>query len=446
MTAVSEVRYADAEGVQIAYQVIGDRGPTFVGIPGLAQNIELLWDEPHSARFLRRFGSFCRLLHFDKRGTGLSDRNVAFSSFPERVRDLEAVMAAEDVEHAFVGGFSEGGLMSAYFAATHPERVDGLVLLSTAPSFTRRANLPWNLSQEDWVKFIDAWGADWGKGTFTVSVMAPSMAEDPEYLRWMARYERQSLQPAGLVQLQRLNGLVDISELLGSITVPTVVIHHDQEAIRVDNGRYLAASIPGARYVELTGRDHLPWIGDQDAVLDAIEEFVTGHPATAATPDRILSTVVFTDIVDSTRRAVQVGDAAWRRELDAHDDLSAAAVGRHGGTLVKSTGDGLLATFDSPSRALGCCIELSTRSRSIELELRCGVHTGEIERRGQDVGGVAVHIASRVEACAGPGEVLATRTVRDLSAGAPFRFEPRGSRELKGLPGEWELYSVSPTP
>ncbi|MCW3018416.1 MAG: hydrolase, partial [Solirubrobacterales bacterium] len=397
--SIPPIRYADNDGIEIAYQVIGDAGPVFMGLPGLAQNIELMWEEPHAARFLRRLGSVCRMIHFDKRGTGLSGRGAGLASFPDRVTDLQAVMDAEGVEDAFIGGFSEGGSMSALFAASYPERTRGLLLINTTASFTRHADLPWNPTAEDLMAMAASWSAAWGQGSFTTGLLAPSMAADSDYLRWMARYERQALTPSALVDLWRTNVEIDVRSLLGSIQAPTVVIHRRDEAIDTRNAEYLSRAIPDARLVVLEGADHLPWIGDQDAVLDEMEEFITGGRR-AVPSERVLATVLFTDIVDSTAVASRVGDAAWRRLLDEHDSQTHAAVRDGLGRVVKSTGDGVLATFDSPSRAMESAVRLRKRLADIGIQIRAGLHTGEIERRGEDVGGVGVHIAARIEALA----------------------------------------------
>jgi class 3 adenylate cyclase len=440
--SIPPIRYADNNGIEIAYQVIGDAGPVFMGLPGLAQNIELMWEEPHAARFLTRLGSFCRLIHFDKRGTGLSGRGAGLSSFPDRVTDLQAVMDAEGVEDAFIGGFSEGGSMSALFAASYPERTRGLVLISTTASFARREDLPWNPTDEDLMAMAARWSAAWGTGRFTTQLLAPTMAKDADYLRWMARYERQALPPAALVDLWRMNVEIDVRSLLQSIQAPTVVIHRRDETLDSRNAEYLAERVPNARLVLLDGADHLPWIGDQDAVIDEIEELITGGRA-ALRSQRVLATVLFTDIVDSTAVASRLGDAAWRRLLDEHDSQARLAVRDGLGRVVKSTGDGVLATFDSPSRAMESALRLRRRLADIGIQIRAGLHTGEVERRGEDVGGVGVHIAARIEALAGAGQIVVSSTVKDLSAGSGFAFEDLGLATLKGVDGEWRIHLLA---
>jgi class 3 adenylate cyclase len=439
---IPPIRYADNDGIEIAYQVIGDTGPVFMGLPGLAQNIELLWEEPRAARFLRRLGSFCRLIHFDKRGTGLSGRGAGLSSFPDRVTDLQAVMQAEGVDDAFIGGFSEGGSMSALFAASYPERTRGLLLISTTASFTRQDDLPWNLTSADLMAMAARWSTAWGTGQFTTRLLAPSLCEDEDYLRWMARYERQALTPAALIDLWRTNAEIDVRSLLPSIQAPTVVIHRREETIDARSGEYLARAIPGARLVLLDGVDHLPWIGDQDAVLDEMEDLITGGRR-AVSSERVLATVLFTDIVDSTVQASRLGDTAWRRLLDDHDTHTHAVIRDGRGRVVKSTGDGVLATFDSPSRAMESAVRLRSRLADLGIQIRAGLHTGEIERRGDDVGGVGVHIAARIEALAGAGQIVVSSTVKDLSAGSGFAFEDLGLSTLKGVDGEWTVHLLA---
>lgn len=440
MADVPPIKYADAGGVEIAYQVVGNDGPTLIGVPGFAQNIELLWEEPRANRFLRRYGSFCKLIHFDKRGTGLSSRSAGLSSFPERMDDMVAVMDAEGVESAFIGGFSEGGTMSALFAATHPERTQGLLLMDTAARWTYSDETPWNPPAEFWMEVAEEWSSHWGEGWYSVQMSAPSMVGDPNYLAWVARYERQSLTPRAVVELWRMIVEVDITSLLPSIQVPTLVLHR-RDGGEV-NAEYLAQHIPGAKLVLLDGKDHLPWIGDQEAVLSEVEQFLTGSRTLAVAGDRFLTSVLFTDIVDSTQQASRLGDVIWRQMLDDHDRISTETVASNGGRLVKFTGDGLLAVFDSPSRAVRCAIELGRKLATVGTSIRAGVHTGEVERRGDDVGGIGVNVAARIQSLAGAGEVLATRTVKDLSVGSGFRFEDRGTHQLKGVDEPWQVLAV----
>lgn len=442
-TVVSPIRYADAAGVEIAYQVIGTSGPVMIGTPGFATNIELMWEEPRAARFLRRLGSFCRLIHYDKRGTGMSDRQASLSSFPERVTDMSAVMDAEGVEEAFIAGISDGGTMSAFFAATFPERTRGLVLLGSTPSWVRRDDLPWNLPLDRWRALVAAWAKSWGTGAVSARLLGPTMTKDSEWMRWLARWERNSLSPAAVTRMWNVNFDVDIRAVLPAVRVPTLVIHRVDEPLSVANARYLAEHIPGARLIELPGRDHLPWLGDQDAITDAIEEFVTGEQAQTSN-ERLLATVLFTDIVDSTRRAAALGDARWRRLLDDHDSLTAEVVRRANGSIIQQTGDGVLAIFDRPSRAIAATMQLHRDLASYDIRIRAGLHTGEIEKRGADISGIGVNIAARVEALAGAGETLVSSTVKDLCAGAGYAFDEHGEHALKGVDGQWRLFRVQP--
>ena len=439
---VSPIRYADAGGVEIAYQVVGSAGPVLIGTPGFASNIELMWEEPRAARFLRRLGSFSRLIHYDKRGTGMSDRQADLSSFPERVTDMTAVMDAEGVEQAFIAGFSDGGTMSAFFAATYPERTLGLILIGTTPSWVQRDDLPWQRSLAQWRELARAWSESWGTGAVSARLLARSMREDAEWMRWMARYERNSLSPAAVMKMWEVNFDVDIRSLLPSIHFPTLIIHRLSETMSIENARYLAAKIPETQLLELPGQDHLPWLGDQDSVLDAMEEYVTGNRVQPS-GDRVLATVLFTDIIDSTKRASSLGDVRWRRLLDDHDSLTARIVQEASGSVIQQTGDGVLATFDSPSRALAATTKLHRELEALEIRIRAGLHTGEIERRGRDVSGIGVNIAARVEALACAGETLASSTVKDLCAGAGFGFEEHGEHSLKGVDGRWRIFRLT---
>jgi class 3 adenylate cyclase len=440
--AVPETRYARSGDVYVAYQVFGDGPITFVGVPPVISAIELQWEEPHAARFLRRLGSFCRMIHFDKRGCGASDRSVGAPTLEERIDDLRAVMDAERVEAAAIGGLSEGGPMCILFAATYPDRVSHLMLGATSAMFRGAPDYPYMAQRDVMEQFCEQWAQKWGTAeTLTLQLMAPSMAGDASFLRFLNRLERASVSPNGLRAMLRLAIDIDTRAVVPSLRVPTLVLHRrGDRALPVGNGRWLAANIEGARYAELDGDDHLPWIGDQDAFLDAQEEFL--HGTHHREIDRVLATVLFTDIVGSTTTASSLGDRRWRELLDVHDDLTTREVARHGGRIVNTTGDGFLATFEGPARAIRCASTLRDALSAEGLTIRAGVHTGEIERRGDDVSGIAVHIGSRVEAEANPGEVLVSRTVRDLVAGSGITFADRGNRQLKGLAEEWQLFAV----
>jgi class 3 adenylate cyclase len=361
----------------------------------------------------------------------------------DRIDDLRAVMDAEAVEVAAIDGASEGGPMATLFAATYPERVSHLVLTNTTATFKGSTEYPHILPPEVQADWIDAWSGAWGTPeTLTIGLFAPSMAGNDRFIQWLNRYERASSTPLGLNAMMRLNLEIDVRPLLSAIQVPTLVVHNRADgAIPADNGRYLADHIPNARFAELEGDAHFPWLSDQDRHLDTLEEFL--HGSHHREIDRVLSTVLFTDIVDSTRTAAALGDRRWRQVLDDHDRSAAREVEQHRGRVVKSTGDGLLATFDGPARAIRCARSLVDELSAEGVQIRAGIHTGEIEQRGTDVGGIAVHICARIEAAADPGEVLVSRTVKDLVAGSGITFADRGYRELKGVPDLWQVFAVT---
>jgi pimeloyl-ACP methyl ester carboxylesterase len=434
-TWVPETRYARNGDTHIAYQVFGEGEVTLVGLPGIVSNIELLWEDPESRLYLTGLASFSRCVHYDKRGQGLSDRDTGVPTLDDRVGDLEAVLDAVGAERVALGGVSEGGSTAAMFAATHPERVSHLLLYG---SFAR-------IDPALGDAYFPRWAEKWGTPeTLSVRAMAPSKVGDADFLRWMNRLERQSTTPGGLLAAWRWIREMDLRPILGSIQCPTLVTHRTGDRlVPVDYGRYLAEHILGARLEELDGDTHPPQWGDFETVLSLIEEFVTGHHSTAGRTERVLSTVLFTDIVDSTARAAALGDSAWRRVLDQHDGICRSAVAGCGGRLVKGTGDGMLATFDAPGRGLHCAETLRSELSDVGIAIRAGVHTGEVELRGDDISGLGVHIAARVAALAGSGELLASRTVKDLVAGSGYTFASRGLHQLKGVPDEWELLAVS---
>jgi class 3 adenylate cyclase len=429
-----ETRYAKSGELHIAYQVLGDSELDLVVVSGAFTNLELVWDLPWYARFHTRLAAFSRLICFDKRGTGLSDRISGAATLEERMDDVRAVMDAVGSERAAIFGASEGGAMSMLFAATYPERTRALVLYGT---FARH---------DSWVGTVDQLEAaiaeierSWGTGE-SLRRYAPSLATDENSLRAWGRFERLSASPLAMIALRRMNSEIDIRHVLPTIRVPTLILHRSGDvAISVEAGRYIAEQVPGAKFVELPGEDHLPMAGDSDRVADEIEEFLTGTRRETE-PDRVLATVLFTDIVGSTERVAAVGDRAWRELLDRHDAAAREEIARFRGRIVKSLGDGFLATFDGPARGVRCAAAVAERMRPLGIELRSGLHTGEIELRGEDVGGLAVHMAQRVAATAAAGEVLVSSTVRDLVAGSGIGFEDRGPHVLKGLPEPLRLY------
>jgi class 3 adenylate cyclase len=427
-----ETRYAQSGDVNIAFQTIGDGPIDLILVPGIVSHVELFHEMPGYTAFLRRLSKFARVVTFDKRGQGLSDRISGAASLEQRMDDVRAIMDKIGSESAALFGFSEGAAMCALFAATYPERVSHLLLFG---GFAKARG------DEQWVaKRVKAWGSGG-----SVNGLNPGQAENPEAVRQFAKLERFCASPGTVRDYLLLNIKIDVQSILPAIRVPTLVLHRRNDAmIPLERGRELDAQIPNAKFIDYPGGDHAFWIGEVDAMLGDIEEFVTGHRESSAEDlERILATVLFTDIVDSTRNAVEKGDHQWRRLLDDHDRLARQAVEKHRGTLIKSTGDGILATFDGPGRAVRCALALGPASRQIGLSLRAGLHTGEIEIRGADIGGIAVHAAARVMAQSQPDEVLVSRVVTDLVAGAGLKFSERGSHELKGLPGRWDLFAAS---
>lgn len=439
-------QYAKTEdGTNIAYQVLGDGPFDLVFVPGFVSHVEQNFQVPVVRSALERLASFSRLILFDKRGTGMSDPAPGAPSLDTRMDDLRAVMDAAGSAEAALLGISEGGPMSVSFAATYPERTRALVLYgSLARLLCDPPDYPWGPTADDHEQFIEAAKETWGTPSM-MYVAGPSITEDDALMEASARYMRLGASPGAVGDLMRWWAEIDIRSVLPAIHVPTLVLHRrGDQLVPVEAGRYLAEHVPGARYVELDGVDHLPWFGDTDALLGEIEEFLTGERREIA-PDRVLATVVFTDIVGSTERAAADGDAAWRALLDRHDETASELIATQRGSLIKSTGDGLLATFDGPARGVQAAQALVRAMPGIGLEIRAGVHTGEIELRGDDVGGIGVHIGARVAALADAGEVLVSRTVKDLVAGSRLLFEDRGVHELKGVPDEWHLYAAVST-
>jgi class 3 adenylate cyclase len=430
-----DTHYARNGDVHIAYQEFGQGEITFVGLPGIVSNLELLWEDPDSRGYLTGLAAFCRCVIFDKRGQGLSDRDTGVPTLDERLGDLTAVLDAVGAERVALGGISEGGTTAAMYAATFPERVSHLVLVG---SFARV-----DVERGDW--FMPRWAQSWGTPeTLSLPVLAASKRGDTAFLRWLTRFERQSSSPGGLLAAWRWVREVDVRPVLETIQCPTLVLHRKQDVmVAVVHARYLADHIPGAELVELDGMEHGVQWGDYRSILEHVESFLTGRAPAPRPVERVLATVLFTDIVDSTSRASALGDAAWRQLLDRHDRLCQDLVSRFGGRLVKGTGDGLLATFDAPGRCLACASALRGALTQAGIEIRAGAHTGEIERRGEDIGGVGVHIAARVQALAGPGQIVASRTVKDLVTGSGLHFLDGGTHRLKGVPDEWQVFVLS---
>jgi class 3 adenylate cyclase len=439
---IPRVHYAKtSDGVHIAYQTLGEGPRDLVVVEGFVSNVEISWEEPHIERFRRELARFCRLILFHKRGVGSSDRVQGAPTLEQRMDDIRAVMDAVGTERAVLMGLSEGAPAAVLFAATYPERVQALVLCGGMARSTWAEDYPWATPADALLEGAATMDADLWDGT-DIEIWSPSQADDEQAIAWLGRFRRLSITPGALAQLYLMFLEIDVRAVLPTIAVPTLVLHRRGD--RVVNrraGEWMASQIPGARYVELAGQDHFPWSGDTAAVIDEIEEFLTGERHVAE-PDRVLATVLFTDIVASTERASDLGDSAWREVLDQHDAVVRTVLARHRGREVKSTGDGFLATFDGPARGIRCALELRAELAKLGIEVRAGLHTGEVEMRGDDVGGIAVHIAARVQTAAAPGEVLVSRTVNDLVVGSGIGFDDRGARALKGVPGEWQLFAV----
>jgi pimeloyl-ACP methyl ester carboxylesterase len=437
-----QVRYAKSGDVHIAYQVIGSGAIDLVLIPGLFSNIDHHWQEPGFARFLRRLASFTRLIVVDPRGTGLSDRASQYPPMEEQVDDILSVLDAVGSRSAAFFVFSQAGPIAMLFAATHPERTRALVLYATYAMNGIAEDYPWGRSTE-WLDSFDLQiEREWGTGFFLPQI-APSRVDDPSFRSWWARLERASCGPGNAHGYFRVYSQIDVRAILPSLRVPTLVLQRDADVFRdPGHSEYLAAHIPGAKLVELSGVDHLPYVGDSDAIVEEIQEFLTGvRPL--PDHDRFLATILFTDIVGSTERASVIGDQAWKELLVRHDGLIRRELGIFRGVEIHTTGDGFLATFDGPARAIRCARSIVDAVHAIGLQVRAGIHTGEIELMGDQVGGIAVHIGARVAALADADQVLVSGTVKDLVAGSGIAFEDRGSHTLKGVPGEWRLFAVT---
>jgi len=435
-------RYAKSGDLNIAYIVEGEgQALDVVWVPPWVSQVEYLWSEDSLRRVMDRLTTFARVITFDRRGSGLSDPLSGAPTLEEQMDDVIAVMDAAGSERAAIAGTLEGGPMAAMFAATHPDRVEALVLYSTFARATWAPDYEWAWSAEERNAHMAQLVEHWGEGYVAGSV-APSSWEDPSFREWAGRLERLAASPSTIKRIFDLIGEFDVRDVLPSIRVPTLVMHRrDDSFIKIEHSRYIASRIPQARFVELEGTDNMFSVGDTESVLGEVEEFLTGERHSRE-PDRMLATVLFTDICGSTERAAELGDRSWRFMLERHDALFRRALERHRGREVKRTGDGFLATFDGPARAIRCAADVADSMGSLGLQVRAGLHTGELEIMDGDLGGLAVHIAARVMDTAGPSEVLVSSTVKDLVVGSGIDFEDRGPHELKGVPGEWRLFAV----
>jgi class 3 adenylate cyclase len=440
---VPETRYTRSGDIHIAYQVSGDGPIDLLWIPTWIWQMEHVLDQPWVARMFRHIQSFARLITFDRRGTGMSDPIAGAPTLEEQMDDVVAVMDAVGSEQAAVVAMLEAGAMACLFAATHPERTRALVLYQAMPRMSKAPDYDWPLSHEERLKNVQVLRENWGTGAWVLG-LATGMDKDESLRAWASKLERLAASPSTASALFLMNSQVDVRPVLASIQAPTLVLDRPEDnAIDSRHARYLVDHVPGARLVELPGNNSLPFGAGQNELVDEIQEFLTGTRH-VPDPERILATVMFSDIVDSTRRAAEMGDRRWRGLLESIDGNIETELGRHRGRAVKKMGDGFLATFDGPARAIQCAAAIRDGARDgYGLEVRSGLHTGEIELLGNDVGGIAVHIGARVGALARPGEVLVSNTVKDLVVGSGIEFEDRGEKELKGVPGSWRLWAVA---
>jgi pimeloyl-ACP methyl ester carboxylesterase len=442
MSPAPPTRYALSGDAHIAYQVFGEGDLDLVFVPGFVSNIEHYWEMPKVPDLLERLGSFARVAIFDKRGTGLSDPVAEPPPLEQRMDDMQAVMDAVGMERAALFGVSEGGPASVLFAATYPDRTSALVLYGSTPRFRTDSDISWGATDEQVEMVLADVSSRWGEGAL-LEAFAPSTAGDSRMEEVWGKFQRAGASPAMARAVMAALFKIDVRDVLPTIRVPTLIVHRVGDLIApVEGARLMAERIPDARLVEFEGDDHVPFTGDFNPVLDEMEEFLTG--ARQARPlDRVLATVMFTDIVDSTRRAADVGDRGWSRMLERHDELTRRQLERFRGQEVKTLGDGFLATFDGPARAIECACAIRDGIGSHGLQVRAGLHTGECELYGDDVRGMAVNIGARVGALADANEVLVSSTVKDLVVGADLRFTERGEYELKGVPGKWRLYAAA---
>lgn len=441
--AMPPIKYTKSGGVHIAYQVLGEGPIDLLLVHGWVSNLEFFGEEPTAARFLERLTAFSRVIQFDKRGTGLSDR-VSENELPtleQRMEDVHAVLNAVGSQRAALFGISEGGPMCALFAATYPERTAALITCGSYARWLRDDDCPWAPSREQHEAAFAAYEKSWGT-SIGFKTIAPTASADERNRNWWARYLRMGASPGAGVALYRMNVEIDIRGLLPSIRVPTLLLHRaGDRLVNLAASRYMAERIPGAKLVELAGDDHLPFFGDSDAVIDEIQEFLTGvRPAPAY--DTTLATVLFVDIADSTGKAAALGDARWRDLLQAFHQGVRQELERHRGRLIDTAGDSAFASFDGPARAIRCACAIRDRSAALGVPVRTGLHTGECRIAGDKLAGVAVHIGARVAACAQPGAVVVSSTVKDLVAGSGLQFADAGTHNLKGVTGEWRLFSV----
>jgi class 3 adenylate cyclase len=433
-------RYVKSDDVHVAYQVIGDGPVDVLWVPGFVSNMEAGWQNPHMAALLRRLSSFCRLILFDKRGTGMSDRGSQIFTLEQRMHDVQVILDEIGSERAVLFGVSEGGPMSLLYAASYPERTAALVLYGSYAKRSWAPDYPFGWKDEQWERVLGNIEHNWGtpQGT-SLAMWAPSLMKDPIAAERMASYFRASASPGAAAAIMKMNREIDVRTILPTIGTPTLILHRTGDRVsEIGHARYMAKHIPNAQLIELSGNDHSYWIGGE-VIVDHVEQFVTGRRQHRQ-PERMLATVMFIDIINSTERAAMLGDNAWRQLLEKFYSEVREVLQQYKGREVNTSGDGLLATFDGPARAVRCGGAIRDAVRTLGLEVRCGLHTGECEIVAEDLAGIAVHIGARVAHLAGASEILVSQTLRDLVAGSGLTFEPHGSHVLRGVPGEWQLY------
>jgi pimeloyl-ACP methyl ester carboxylesterase len=437
-----QTRFAQSGDVNIAYQVVGEGPIDLVFVMGWVSNIDEFWTEPSWAYFLERLAKFSRLIVFDKRGTGLSDRvdEKNLPTLEQRMDDVRAVMDACRSQRAALLGVSEGGPMCALFAATYPERTAALMTFGSYVKSKASPDYPWGRTEQEYAAFFDDIRKNWGEGPVGLPARIPSKINDEAFKQWWTRYLVRSATPKTVLAFNEMNSQIDVRAALPAISAPSLIMHRSGDrCLPIGGSRYMAEHIRDARFVELAGADHLPWTSDAESVLNEIEEFLTGTKH-VEDPDRVLATVMFADIAGSTERAAAVGDRVWRGQLQQFYGLVRNQLERHRGREIDTAGDGYFATFDGPARGVRCAQAITRDVRRLGLDVRAGLHTGEVEVLGEKVSGIAVHIGARIAARAAPGEVIVSNTVKDLVAGSGLRFEDRGVHALKGVPGDWRLY------
>ena len=443
MAAVPTTHYVKSDDVHIAYQVVGDGPLDVLLVPGFVSHIEAVWQGPASSAFLRRLASFSRLILFDKRGTGMSDRGSQIFTLEQRMHDVRAILDEVGSERAALFGISEGGPMSLLYAATYPERTSALILYGSYAKRSWSIDYPIGWKAEQWDHVLENIEHGWGTPRgISIDIWAPSLAQDQNAAERLASYFRVAASPGAAAAIMKMNREIDVRHVLPAIRTPTLVLHRVGDRVsEIEHARRMAQGIPGAKLVELPGDDHIYWFDDGGALLGHVEQFLTGKRHAHET-ERVLATVLFADIVASTERAVALGDRSWRELLAAFYATVREVLGNFRGREINTAGDGFLATFDGPARAIRCAGAIRQAIRPLDLEVRCGLHTGECELVGDDLAGIAVHIGARIAALATPGEVLVSQTVRDLVAGSGLTFSERGVHALKGVPSEWRLFQA----